>query len=114
MIHPAHVKPELLASGPNQVWSRDITRLRGSLKWQFFSLYVLIDILSRYAVGWLVARAENAGLAAMLIEETCDKHGVERDSLILRSDRGSPMRAKTTAELLVDLGVAASRTRRAC
>lgn len=111
LIHPAHVKPELLATGPNQVWSWDITRLRGSLKWQFFYLYVLIDIFSRYVVGWLVAGAENAGLASMLIEETCDKHGVARDSLTLHSDRGSPMRAKTTAELLVDLGVAASFSR---
>ena len=111
LIHPAHAKPELLATGPNQVWFWDITRLRGSLKWQFFYLYVLIDIFSRYVVGWLVAGAENAGLAAALIEETCDKHGVARDSLILHSDRGSPMRAKTTAELLVDLGVAASFSR---
>jgi len=111
LIHPAHVKPELLATGPNQVWSWDITRLRGSLKWQFFYLYVLIDIFSRYVVGWLVAGAENAGLAVALIEESCDKHGVERDSLILHSDRGSPMRAKTTAELLVELGVAASFSR---
>jgi putative transposase len=111
LIHPAHTKPELLATGPNQVWSWDITRLRGSLKWQFFYLYVLIDIFSRYVVGWLVAGAENAGLAAALIEETCDKYGVARDSLILHSDRGSPMRAKSTAELLVDLGVAASFSR---
>ena len=85
--------------------------MRGALKWQFFYLYVLIDIFSRYVVGWLVAGAENAGLAQALIDETCDKHGIARDSLILHSDRGSPMRAKTTAELLVDLGVAASFSR---
>ncbi len=107
-IHPAHAKPELLATAPNQVWSWDITRLRGSLKWQFFYLYVLLDIFSRYVVGWLVAGAENAGLAMQLIEETCAKHGIPRHTLALHSDRGSPMRAKTTAELLVDLGVAAS------
>jgi putative transposase len=111
LIHPAHAKPELLATGPNQVWSWDITRLRGALKWQFFYLYVLIDIFSRYVVGWLVAGAENAGLAQALIDETCDKHGIARDALTLHSDRGSPMRAKTTAELLVDLGVAASFSR---
>jgi len=111
LVHPAHVKPELQASAPNQVWSWDITRLRGSLKWQFFYLYVLIDIFSRYVVGWTLARAENAGMAQALIEETCDKHGIERDSLILHSDRGSPMRAKGTADLLVDLGVAASFSR---
>jgi len=111
LIHPAHVKPELIATGPNQVWSWDITRLRGSLKWQFFYLYVLLDIFSRYVVGWLVAEAENAGLAQALIEEICHKHGIARDTLKLHSDRGSPMRAKTTAELLVDLGVAASFSR---
>ncbi len=111
LVHPAHVKPELIATGPNQVWSWDITRLRGSLKWQFFYLYVLLDIFSRYVVGWLVAEAENAGLAQALIEETCRKYGIARDTLKLHSDRGSPMRAKTTAELLVDLGVAASFSR---
>jgi putative transposase len=111
LVHPAHVKPELIATGVNQVWSWDITRLRGPMKWQFYYLYVLIDIFSRYVVGWLVAQAENAGLAGQLIEETCDKHGVARDSLTLHSDRGSPMRAKGTAELLVDLGVAASFSR---
>ncbi len=111
LVHPAHVKPELIATGPNQVWSWDITRLRGSLKWQFFYLYVLLDIFSRYVVGWLVAEAENAGLAQALIEETCRKYGIARDTLKLHSDRGSPMRAKTPAELLVDLGVAASFSR---
>ncbi len=111
LIHPAHVKPELIATGPNQVWSWDITRLRGSLKWQFFYLYVLLDIFSRYVVGWLVAEAENAALAKALIEETCQKYGIARDTLKLHSDHGSPMRAKTTAELLVDLGVAASFAR---
>ena len=111
LVHPAHAKPELIATDANQVWSWDITRLRGALKWQFFYLYVLIDIFSRYVVGWVIARAENAGIAQALIEETCQKHGVQRDSLILHSDRGSPMRAKTTAELLVDLGVAASFSR---
>jgi putative transposase len=111
LVHPAPVKPELIATAPNQVWSWDITRLRGALKWQFFYLYVLLDIFSRYVVGWLVAQAENAGLASALIEQTCNKHGIACDSLTLHSDRGSPMRAKTTAELLVDLGVAASFSR---
>lgn len=111
LMHPAHVKPELVARAPNQLWSWDITRLRGSLKWQFFYLYVLLDIFSRYVVGWLVAGAENAGLATALIEETCAKHGVAPATLTLHSDRGSPMRAKNTAELLVDLGVAASFSR---
>jgi putative transposase len=111
LVHPPHAKPELRATGPNQVWSWDITRLRGAMKWQYFYLYVLIDIFSRYVVGWLVAGAETAGLAQALIEETCDKYGIARDSLTLHSDRGAPMRAKATAELLVDLGVAASFSR---
>jgi putative transposase len=111
LVHPAHAKPELAASAPNQVWSWDITRLRSTLKWQHFYLYVLLDIFSRYVVGWLVAGAENAGLAKALIEEICGKYGIARDTLTLHSDRGSPMRAKNTAELLVDLGVAASFSR---
>jgi putative transposase len=111
LVHPAHVKPELIATAPNQVWSWDITRLRSTMKWRFFYLYVLLDIFSRYVVGWLVAGAENAGLARELIEQSCDNHGIERDTLTLHSDRGSPMRAKTTAELFVDLGVAASFSR---
>jgi putative transposase len=111
LVHPAHAKPELIARAPNQVWSWDITRLKGALKWQHFYLYVLIDIFSRYVAGWLVATAENAGLAGALIEESCAKHGVSPDTLTLHSDRGSPMRAKSTAELLVDLGVAASFSR---
>jgi putative transposase len=111
LVHPAHLKPELIATAPNQVWSWDITRLRSTMKWQHFYLYVLLDIFSRYVVGWLVASNENAGLASALIEETCDKYGIARDTLTLHSDRGSPMRAKTTAELLVDLGVAASFSR---
>jgi putative transposase len=111
LVHPAHVKPELIATAPNQVWSWDITRLRSTMKWRFFYLYVLLDIFSRYVVGWLVASAENAGLAGELIEQSCDNHGIERDTLTLHSDRGSPMRAKTTAELFVDLGVAASFSR---
>jgi putative transposase len=111
LVHPAHAKPELLATAPNQVWSWDITRLRSTMKWQSFYLYVLLDIFSRYVVGWLVAGAENAGLASALIEQTCDKHAIARDTLTMHSDRGSPMRAKTTAELFVDLGVAASFSR---
>ncbi len=111
LVHPAHTKPELMATAPHQVWSWDITKLKSTLKWHYFYLYVLIDIFSRYVVGWLVAEAENAALASALIEQTCAKHGIEPDSLTLHSDRGSPMRAKTTAELLVDLGVAASFSR---
>lgn len=108
LIHPAQAKPALVATAPNQVWSWDITRLKSALTWPYFSLSVLLDIFSRYVVGWLVAGAENAGLAAALIEETCQQYGIARDTLTLHADRGSPMRAKTTAELRVDLGVAPS------
>jgi putative transposase len=111
LIHPAHTKPELIANAPLQLWSWDITKLKSTLKWQYFYLYVLIDIFSRYVVGWLLAGAENAALARELIEQTCAKHDIAPDSLTLHSDRGSPMRAKSTAELLVDLGVAASFSR---
>ncbi len=111
LVHPAHIKPELQATAPNQVWTWNITRLRSTMKGQFFYLYVLLDIFSRYVVGWLVAGAESAALAQALIEQTCAKCSIAPNTLTLHSDRGSQMRAKTTAELLVDLGVAASLSR---
>ena len=92
--HPCYTKPELVATGPNQTWSWDITRLRGPKRWTSFYLYVLLDIFSRYVVGWMVADRENAALAATLIEETCLKQGIEPQVLTLRggnSDRGAPM-----------------------
>ena len=96
---------ELVATGPNQTWSWDITRLRGPKRWTSFYLYVLLDIFSRYVVGWMVADRENAALAATLIEETCLKQGIEPQVLTLHSDRGAPMTSKCTAQLLADLGV---------
>ena len=89
--HPCYTKPELVATGPNQTWSWDITRLRGPKRWTSFYLYVLLDIFSRYVVGWMVADRENAALAATLIEETCLKQGIEPQVLTLHSDRGAPM-----------------------
>ena len=86
LIHPAHTMPQLSATAPNQVWSWDISKLRSTLKWHFFYLYVLLDLYSRYVVGWLVAEAENAALAGALIEESCHKHGIARDTLTLRPD----------------------------
>ena len=86
--HPCYTKPELVATGPNQTWSWDITRLRGPKRWTSFYLYVLLDIFSRYVVGWMVADRENAALAATLIEETCLKQGIEPQVLTLHSDRG--------------------------
>jgi putative transposase len=103
--HPHYAKPELVASGPNQVWSWDITKLKGPGKWVYYHLYVILDIFSRYVVGWLLAQQENAGLAERLIRETCAKQGIEPDQLILHADRGAPMTSKTLAQLLADLGV---------
>jgi len=103
--HPQYAKPELMASGPNQVWSWDITKLKGPAKWTYFYLYVVLDIFSRYVVGWLLAQHENAGLAQRLIRETCFKQGIEPGRLILHADRGAPMTSKTVAQLLADLGV---------
>jgi putative transposase len=109
--HPAYQKPELLATGPNQVWSWDITKLRGPSKGVYYYLYVLLDIYSRYVVGWLLAASESAELAEQLIVESCAKQGVQRAQLTLHADNGSPMIAKTVAILLADLGVAKSHSR---
>jgi putative transposase len=110
-VHPQYEKPELLAKSPEQVWSWDITRLRGPKKWNNFYLYVIMDILSRYVVGWMVADRENSVLARRLIEETYLKHGIEPNVLTLHSDRGSPMTCKHTAQLLCDLKVTRSLSR---
>ena len=103
--HPQYAKPELVATAPNQTWSWDITKLLGPTKWTYFYLYVVLDIFSRYAVGWMVADRKNSALAACLIEETCHKQGVRPQVLTLHSDRGAPMTSKCTAQLLADLGV---------
>ena len=109
--HPPYTKPELLATGPNQVWSWDVTKLLGPKKWTYFYLYVLLDIFSRYVVGWMVADRENSALAGRLITETCHKQGVQPRVLTLHSDRGAPMTSKCTAQLLADLGVTRSLSR---
>ncbi len=93
---PVYTKPELLATGPNEVWSWDITKLKGPVKGQFFNLYVILDIFSRCIVGWMLSERENAGLAARLIEQTYAKHGIRPGSLTLHADRGSPMTATST------------------
>jgi len=107
--HPKRVKPELRAQGPNQVWSWDITQLRGPGR--FYYLYTIIDIFSRYVTGWMIAKREAGELAEKLIAETCAKQGIERGQLILHSDRGSAMRSKTVKELLGELGVTKSHSR---
>ena len=109
--HPEYTKPELVATAPNQVWSWDITKLRGPEKWNHFYLYVLIDIFSRYVVGWMVAERETAALGSRLIEESCTKHSIAPDTLVLHSDRGAPMTAKCTAQMLADLGLTRSLSR---
>jgi putative transposase len=109
--HPAAVKPELVATGPNQVYSWDITKLHGPAKWTCYHLYVILDIFSRYAVGWMVATRESAALAEKLISATCAKQGISRGQLSLHADRGSSMTSKPVALLLADLGVIQSHSR---
>ena len=109
--HPQYTKPELVATAPNRTWSWDIAQLLGPTKWTYFYLYVVLDIFSRYAVGWMVADRENSALAGRLIEETCHKQGVQPQVLTLHSDRGAPMTSKCTAQLLADLGVTRSLSR---
>jgi putative transposase len=109
--HPSYAKPELLATRPNQVWSWDITKLKGPVKWTYYYLYVILDIFSRYVVGWMVAMRESAELAKRLIDETCDKQGIEPGMLNLHADRGSSMKSKPVALLLTDLGVTKTHSR---
>jgi putative transposase len=110
-VHPSHVKPELWATGPNQVWSWDITRLRGPGKHTFYHLYSIIDIYSRYTVGWMVATREGEDLAERLIADSLAKQNIRPDQLTIHADRGSSMASKTVAQLLADLGVAKSHSR---
>jgi putative transposase len=111
---PATVKPELLATAPNQVWSWDITKLLGPAKWTYYSLYVILDIYSRYVPGWLLATREAAGLAERLLGETIRKHGIGADRLTLHADRGTSMASKPVALLLADLGVTKTHSRPHC
>jgi putative transposase len=107
----AYAKPELLATRPRQLWSWDITKLKGPATWDYFYLYVVLDVFSRYVVGWTVAAGELAALAEALIAETCAKEGIAPDQLTIHADRGSAMTSKCVAQLLVDLGVAKSHSR---
>lgn len=108
---PLYTKPELLATAPNQVWSWDITKLKTGQKWTTYALYTVLDIYSRYVVGWLVADREDAELAKDLIQAACRQQGVLPAQLILHADNGSPMKAKTFSQLLVDLGIQESHSR---
>jgi len=109
--HPAKVKPELIANASNEVWSWDITKLRGPATWTYYYLYVILDIFSRYVVGWMVAHRESAALAEVLIRQTCAKQGIGRDQLTIHADRGSSMTSKPVAFLLADLGITQSHSR---
>ena len=109
--HPAYAKPELLATAPNQVWSWDITRLLGPAKWTYYYLYVMLDIFSRYVVGWLIAERETSDLAKELIAASCTKQNIQPDQLVIHADRGGPMTAKPMALLMADLGVTESHSR---
>jgi putative transposase len=109
--HPVYEKPELLATGPNQVWSWDITKLLGPSKWTYFYLYVIMDIFSRYVVGWMVATHESAQLATRFIQETCSKQEILPGQLTIHADRGSSMKSKPVAFLLADLGITKTHSR---
>jgi len=109
--HPHYAAPELLATRPNEVWSWDITKLRGPVKWTSYSLYVILDIFSRYAPGWMVAPYESGRLAERLIAESCRRQGIEPRRLTIHADRGGSMRSKPVALLLADLGITKSHGR---
>ena len=109
--HPPRVKPELLAQRPREVWSWDITKLHGPDKWVYYYLYVLIDVFSRYVVGWLLATKESADLAKELIAESVRREGIEANTLTIHSDNGPSMASKPVAFLLADLGVTKSHSR---
>ena len=112
--HPNYKKPELLAEGVNQVWSWDITKLLGPVKWTYYYLYVIMDIYSRYIVGWMVAPGESAALAQKLINDTCGKQAIEPGTLTIHADRGSSMTSKLVTHLLADLGVVKSHSPPSC
>jgi len=109
--HPLYAAPELLATAPNRLWSWDITKLLGPQKWSYFYLYVILDVFSRYVVGWMVAHSESAALAKKLIEETCQRQGIEPGQLTVHADRGSSMTSKPVAFMLADLGVTKTHSR---
>ena len=109
--HPSYNAPELMATAPNQLWSWDITKLKGPKTWNYFYLYVILDVFSRYVVGWMVAESESAALAKLLIAETIGKQDVDADQLTLHADRGTSMRSKLVAQLLADLGVTKTHSR---
>ena len=111
LSHPPYAKPELLATAANRLWSWDITKLRGPTPWTYFYLYVILDVFSRYVVGWRIAERESEDLAQELIQQTCMKQGIPAGQLTIHADHGSPMVSKTVAQLLLDLGVTKTHSR---
>lgn len=111
LVHPAYQKPELLATAANQLWSWDITKLLGPAKWTYFYLYVILDVFSRYVVGWMVAPRESAELAKHLIDETIRKQEIPAGQLTIHADRGRVMTSKPVALLMADLGVTKTHSR---
>jgi putative transposase len=109
--HPSYARPELMATGPNELWSWDITKLKGPAKWTYFYLYVILDVFSRYVVGWMVADRETSALARKLIAETCERQQIKPDTLTIHADRGTSMKSKLVALLMADLGVTKSHSR---
>ncbi len=111
LVHPAYAKPELLATRPNELWSWDITKLLGPAKWTYFYLYVILDVFSRYVVGWTLQHRETASVAQQLIAQSIEQHGVRPGELTIHADRGTAMRSKPVAFLLADLGVTKTHSR---
>jgi putative transposase len=109
--HPNYAKPELLATRPNQLWSWDITKLLGPTQWTYYYLYNILDVFSRYSVGWLIAERESASLAKALIAATCVRQGIQPSQLTIHADRGSSMSSKPVALLMADLGVTKTHSR---
>jgi len=109
--HPNYAKPELLATQPNQLWSWDITKLLGPAKWTYYYLYNILDVFSRYSVGWMIAERELASLAEEVIATTCIRQGIQPQQLTIHADRGGPMIAKPVALLMADLGVTKTHSR---
>jgi putative transposase len=111
LTHPPYAKPELLAERPNELWSWDVSKLKGPAKWTYFYLYVILDVFSRYVVGWTVQHRENAQLAKALIEQASEQQQIAPKALTLHADRGAPQRAKPVAFLLADLGITKTHSR---
>jgi putative transposase len=111
LTHPGYAKPELLADRPNELWSWDISKLKGPAKWTYFYLYVILDVFSRYAVGWTVQHRENGQLAKALIEQATEQQQIAAGVLTVHADRGGPMRGKPVAFLLADMGITKTHSR---